>query len=641
AWNDIDYIDRSRGLWKPREHLVRTQKLALQAITENDETSAGDAIAAIDWWITHDPSSSNWWHNQIGAPRLLVQSLLLLGDRLPPTLRENSRKILERSGEFILREDGVTRDPTTWTGANRLWICAIRLLTGTLFRDETLIRDSLAGALQEIRVAAHNEEGIQVDGSFHQHGPLLYNGGYGAAFVDECRFFLENTHGTVWQPDLAYHRLLANFLLDGTRWLLRGADLNPCCRGREIVRPRANLAPFADFAAFLSTTGIERAAEAGDLAAAIRAACAPGNVTGNRMFFRSDVMVQQDTRAALSVRMYSERTFRSESINGEGLRSHHLADGFTYLTATGVEYRDIFPVWDWQKLPGTTCLQTPSLEPPDTVTRRAATAVVGGVSDGHFGACMQIIADDRTQAAKSWFFGPEGMACLGAGIRGLTEGEVITTLDQSLLQGPVEHDRSSVPLPCGEHALSGVRWLRHGPWGFFFPTPTDVMIAIGTRSGSWSRIGTGTDDLIKHDVFLASLDHGRGAAPASYAYLVVPAASPETLSQLTAEPPFEIVAHTSDQQAIWWPAVKRLQAAFFTAGTVTWSSGLTLQVSRACCVQLQSREDGRWQLTLADICQKGGVIEVELLDCAGGILGRDTLIMPEGMHAGSTISTDF
>jgi chondroitin AC lyase len=636
SWADIDYSDDARANWKPATHLARTEALALAVFERH--SSSRPALDALEFWIRRDPISLNWWHNQIGAPRMLANCLLLLSDLISPATIASARPLLDRADDRRMLDAG-TFHPVDWTGANLLWISANRIRSGVILKDEGRITKAMAAALSEMRVVGSGEEGIQIDASFHQHGPLLYNGGYGAAFLVECLFFLETTHGTAWQADLAHHRLLADFLLDGTRWMLRGSDLNPCCRGREISRAsKPTGSSFANLVSFLATSGIERADELHDLATSIRAGRAPGKLTGNRMFFRSDFMVQQDSRAAFSVRMYSDRTLRGESINGEGLRSHHLADGFTYLTTTGAEYLDIFPVWDWQKLPGTTCLQTPSPEPSETVWRRGTTPVVGGVSDGQFGACMQVIADDQVQATKSWFFGPEGMMCLGAGIQGTDDSNVVTTLDQSLLQGPVEHDRSAGTLPIGTHLLSGIRWLRHGPWGFVFPLPTDVTLTTGNQSGSWSLIGCGSAERIEKDVFLATINHGRNPASASYAYLVVPAADPATLRHLTTRPPIEIVAHSADQQAIWWPAAGRLQAAFFNAGGISFATGFTLRVNRACCVQLQAGKQEHWQLAVSEIRQEGGTLEVELRSVNGEILRHETLVMPDGLLAGSTVT---
>ena len=47
--------------------------------------------------------------------------------------------------------------------------------------------------------------------------------------------------------------------------------------------------------------------------------------------------------------------------NGPGKPTHHRADGANYLMLKGDEYHNIWPVYDWQKISGTTIVQKPEL----------------------------------------------------------------------------------------------------------------------------------------------------------------------------------------------------------------------------------------------------------------------------------------
>lgn len=624
SWPDLDCLRPSPSVWPGRAHLERALVLAAQGRREA-------ALAALRWWFAHDPLNPNWWHNQIGTPRLIAESLLLLGEAASRETLDAARRQLDRAGEFLLADDGITRRATRWTGANRLWISMNRLLAAVLFADPDGIRSAVTDAMEEVRVSPRDEEGIQVDGSFHQHGPLLYNGGYGKSFLEDCCFFFAATRGTPWQPGSKRQNLLADFLLDGTRWMLRGEAINPGCLDRNISRPRATAnGDFAHVAEILAAGDLPRSAELRALAAAVRRRAAPGPLVGNRMFYRSDFMAHHAESAHLSVRMHSARTRRGESINGEGLLSHHVSDGLTWLMRTGAEYRDICPVWDWQKLPGTTCAQTP---PPDSWQRRAAPGDAGGVSDGRHGACTQHLVTDTHAIRKSWFFGPGALVCLGAGLHG-DHAHIVTTLDQSLVQGPVSHDRSDPPLsplPPGRHRLASLRRLRHGPWTFTFPRPTDVTVELGPRSGAWSRIGSGPAAPVVHDVFLACIDHGAAPSDGGYAYAVSADASG------TGMPTSEIVQNSSDAQAVWWPESGLLQAVFHRAGEIGFGNGRTLDVDRECCAQLRRSADGGWRLDAADIAQSGGMITARLHDPSGTLLAHGSAEAPVGDHAGRTV----
>lgn len=621
TWPDLDVAEPRPSNWAGREFLLRVEALAAHG-------RANAALKALDWWLRRDPLNPNWWHNQIGTPRLVGGTLVLLGDRVSPELLAACRPILERSGDFLLSTDGLTRTPSAWTGANLLWMSINRLIAALLFGETDTLADAVSAAMREVFVASSGQEGMQVDGSFHQHGPLLYNGGYGRAFLNDCAFIIAATLGTPWAPAEETRRLLVDHLLDGTRWMLRGAEVMPACRDRNITRdlrePANDLANVADI---LAAAGAHRREELSALSISIRRETAPGSLAGNRMFYRSDFMVQHSPAACVAVRMHSVRTKRAESINGEGLRSHHLADGLTWLLRSGAEYRDIYPVWDWQRLPGITCALTPEPEPPGEVDRPSPTVAVGGVSDGNWGACTQHLVNDRLSIRKSWFFGPGKLVCLGAGLRAETGLPVVTTLDQSLLQGPVTVNEAHAPLTVGRHALKHVHRLDHGPWGFEFPAPVDVFVEIGPRTGRWSDIGSGSEKSVTQDVFLAHLAHGSDGTPDGYAYAV-------RLGDDRCG--YEILENSPQVQAVRWPHAGLSQVVFHEPGRFSLGAGNELSVDRPCCVQIAGDESQGWRLTLADHTQKAELITVALSGPDGSPMMNARTKPPDGDQAGKS-----
>jgi chondroitin AC lyase len=70
----------------------------------------------------------------------------------------------------------------------------------------------------------------------------------------------------------------------------------------------------------------------------------PFDLSGNRMFWRSDFMVHRRQGYYTSVRMDSNRIKGGEFLNGEGGMLWHMADGASLVFRGGDEYRDIFPV---------------------------------------------------------------------------------------------------------------------------------------------------------------------------------------------------------------------------------------------------------------------------------------------------------
>src|SRR5262249_42865783 len=153
-----------------------------------------------------------------------------------------------------------------------------------------------------------------------------------------------------------------------------------------------------------------------------------------RHFWCSDYMAHHGQGWFASVRMFSNRLINTEIVNDEGKKSQHLADGCNLLYLTGDEYFDIFPVWDWTKIPGTTSEQTLDLEGGHHgIGTHGATSFVGGVSDGQFGVAAMQLARGKLAARKAWFFFGDEYLCLGAGINDSSKQDVVTTVNQCRL----------------------------------------------------------------------------------------------------------------------------------------------------------------------------------------------------------------
>jgi chondroitin AC lyase len=176
--------------------------------------------------------------------------------------------------------------------------------------------------------------------------------------------------------------------------------------------------------------------------------------TGNKQFWCSDFMAHRRKGFYTSVKMLSDRMLNGEEVNHEGKKSQHLSDGVNLLYLTGDEYKDIFPVWDWTKLPGITAIQgTLEIGGKNPIHARGATAFAGGVSDGEYGMAAMDLARGNLTAKKAWFFFDDGYLCLGADIHlaGDVKHSVATDVNQTLLGGNVLTSQSQHQLAWGMH----------------------------------------------------------------------------------------------------------------------------------------------------------------------------------------------
>ncbi len=114
----------------------------------------------------------------IGIPESVGEACLLVGEEnLSPTQVSNCTNILDRAfGTFGRNVNGLG----FLTGANTLDVAKIGIDSGLLTSNGTLIADGYQRIHNEVVVQnATKADGIRADGSFGQHGGIIYNGNYG------------------------------------------------------------------------------------------------------------------------------------------------------------------------------------------------------------------------------------------------------------------------------------------------------------------------------------------------------------------------------------------------------------------------------------------------------------------------------
>ncbi|MDE6451528.1 MAG: hypothetical protein K2L23_04430, partial [Odoribacter sp.] len=178
-WADLDYACYGRTNWEPVRHLQRVYQQALSYVNPKSVYYANDTLYtvirdALRFWLECKPKCHNWWYNQIAVPQRLGDILVLMDcgkEQLPDELR---------NGLFGLM---AWPDPRKWTGANKQDIALHHVQRGCLLENDSIVKAAVDELFYPLRFT--NQEGLQVDYSYQQHGNQLYIGGYGAVFV-EC-----------------------------------------------------------------------------------------------------------------------------------------------------------------------------------------------------------------------------------------------------------------------------------------------------------------------------------------------------------------------------------------------------------------------------------------------------------------------
>jgi chondroitin AC lyase len=612
-WHDIDYDDKARTHWSPAQHTHRLARLAaayrahLYSPTEADELEQA-ILAALGYWVEHDPKSDNWWFNSIDTPKYLGQTLLLMDDTIPKPVWEQAVAIVRRSG-------------FTRTGANLTWEAGNLLVLACATRDQELLERSVNALESEIRITT--EEGIQPDFSFHQHGPQLYMSNYGELFSTDNSRYAQLLAGTAYALDEDQMYALSGLIREGQQWFIWGRQFDYHAMGRQLDRSSATYRgrAFVNISQRMAIADPAHADEYADFAARVSGAQPPGSSgpRGNRYFWRSDVMVHRPGTFYASVRMHSKRTAPTEvRVNRENLKGYHLSDGVTFLMQRGDEYHDIQPVWDWRKLPGTTCRETDDPLPYGrSVPERGNTTFVGGASDGQSGVAAMIYIRDGVQARKAWFFLPDGWVALGAEIRGETEDPLTTSINQCLHKSDVLllREGRAEPLDVERRSDDDLEGVYHDGVGYYLLKAQTTVVSAASQTGTWASIEEHATDssTVTQDVFSLWIEHGQQPIDGVYAYRIVPGLSEDEFAAYQDQAPVKILANTPHRQAIAYKQQEStlLQATFYTPGRLEVTETLSIQTDIPCPLVLKQTEKGI-TLSVSDPTQMRQQVQVRL-----------------------------
>ncbi len=566
----------------------------------------------LDHWLRKDPQTDHIWFMVIGIPRQLTKVLILFDKDLTTEQRAGGIVMLKRG--YREMDGAYMYEESPGTGTNLVWVARCQVEAGCLEETYDFAFRAVRAIANEIRIGLG--EGIQPDLSFHQHGPMLYIGGYGAAFSGDAAEIAGIVHGTSLAFPPAKIEILSRYMLDSQQWAIRGR----CWDFNVLARPLAfpNGLETGEL-----TTGVDslkvafptRAVEAACFAQRLRGEVSPevGIPAGNRHFWCSDYMAHQRPGYFAGVKMVSTRIVGTETGNGQGIKNYYTADGAMSLMKTGTEYSRLMPLWNWRQVPGITCAQ--SYEPYKLVTwgrgAEGKTTFVGGVSNRTYGVAAFDFDHDGIRARKAWFFFDNEIVCLGAGINAEDPNPVTTTIEQNWHVGNVSarHADKVVSIGVGPtRNLTGARWLLHGTTGYLFPEKQPIAVQIEKRSGSWQNICNDlSPDLTETgEVFAAWIGHGIKPQEAGYAYVVLPNT---TADQLEACSSPQILANSPRQQAVWHHQLQMMAVVFYQPGEITLPDGALLSVDKSC-VLLAHSLDNSVEISLADPTQTEARITV-------------------------------
>lgn len=619
SFSDIDYDDTQMTNWTPIKHIERLSDFVYAYTNEKNKYYQNEdlyqkIVKGLEYWYDVDSESDNWWHNQISEPQklgvLLIQ--MRIGKKQIP--QELETKILKR-----IQETG--GDPAKWTGANRTDIALHWIYRSCLTQNEADLKTAIDNVFNP--VVYTTEEGFQHDNSYFQHGEQLYIGGYGDEILKGVTQVASYALGTQYQLDKEKVELLSKFMRETYYRAVRGQNMSFDVVGRSVSRPRLlNKRTTATYAKRMIDIDPTHADEYKAIIARLnRKQPADYQVTASHThYFRGDYSLHVRPQYNFDVRLASTRTKKCEYGNKENLKTYFMSDGCTNITQTGDEYFNIFPVWNWCHIPGTTAPQLEKVPmDPKAWGVLGTSTYAGGVSDSIYGATAYAYMDTNpevnTGAKKSWYFFDNEVVCLGAGIQSTSTYPVHTTVNQCFLKGGIMVDKGDKEetLANGSHTLQAPQWVLHDKIGYFFPQKEEVFLTAQTQSGRWYDINTSKSKKEeKMDVFTLGINHGVGPKDGSYAYIVVPGkTSAQEMKAYQKKNAIEILSNNPKIQAVRNTKLNVWMVTFFEAGTFTHKE-LSVTVDKPCILMIKDITSKSANLHIADPGQTQSPIQVEL-----------------------------
>jgi len=607
SWPGINYKDTSRTGFQHSIHLENMLDLARAYRKRGTKFYQSAEVkktvsSALDYWIEHDFICENWWWNEMGTPNWIINTMLVLDDNLTDKQKTEGARIASRAS---LTGFGAR------AGGDFVPIAGMVVKQGLFKRNDSVVQKALKVMADQIKVTT--DRGIKPDLSFHHRVDNVTSiHSYGTNYVSSFAYWAVKTAGTIYKlPDEAL-KLLIDYYLDGVcKSMAYGIYPDPGAKNRDLSRKGDLGAAGTDIPENLLKSSDYRANELQEIIKIRKGEKNPDKIW-NRYYWWSSYFVHQRKNYFASVRMYSSRQNNVEApYNEEGLKNHHLADGSNFLSRTGKEYIDIFPVWDWQKIPGTTVVQKPTLPHWDQIVKKGLSEFVGGVSNEEFGAAafdFKSVHDPLT-CRKAWFFFDHEYVCLGAGIHSAAEYSVATTLNQCLLTKDVvvKTKNTSQVLSKGEHHLTDVSWVLHDSVGYVFPSPTSVNIRNATATGNWREIthqSRATDGSVQKEVFALWLDHGKQPTSAGYAYIVVPRISSPSLELYNKTKNIVVLANSPEMQAVQNKELNITEAVFYNQGSIKVGNNVVLATSSPCIAIVKLTRKAIIEISVSDPTEK-------------------------------------
>ncbi len=513
----------------------------------------------------------NWWDYEIGTPRALTNTLILLKEDFTD---EEKKKYTAPIKTFAPKSDEILSsvgkaEPAK--GGNLVDIAKVKLLESIIEEDKDMTKNSIDAfnkvfTYVQSNASGKERNGFYKDGSYIDHQDVPYTGAYGVVLLEGISQMMPMIKETPFNDKTQNDTTLKSWIDDGFMPLIYKGEMMDLSRGRAISRENET----SHSASATVMKSLLRLSDAMDESTKAKyKKIVKSSVESDSSYKQNDYLnsysdidkmkslmddstistnglTQQlkiyndmdrvtyhnkDLDFAFGLSMTSKNVARYESINGENLKGWHTGAGMSYLYNSDVKhYRDNFWVTaDMKRLSGTTTLDNEILK--DTDDKKSSKTFVGGtkVDDQHASIGMDFENQDKTLTAKkSYFILNDKIVFLGTGIKSTDSSKnPVTTIENRKANGYTLYTDDKQTTNSDNQGTNSV-FLESTDTkkniGYHFLNESKITVKKESHPGKWSDINKSQkQDSKTNQYYEVTQKHSN--TDSKYAYVLYPGLS--------------------------------------------------------------------------------------------------------------------
>lgn len=544
----------------------------------------------------------NWWDYEIGTPKSLTNTLILLNGDISS---DEKKKYTAPIKTFAPESDKILSSvgqPEQAKGGNLVDIAKVKLLESIIEEDKDMTKNSIDSFNKVFTYVQSNatgkeRNGFYKDGSYIDHQDVPYTGAYGVVLLEGISQMMPMIKATPFKDSNQNDTTLKSWIDDGFMPLIYKSEMMDLSRGRAISRENEtshsasatvmkSLLRLSDAmdnstkakykkivktsvksdSSYKQNDYLSSYSDIDKMKALMEDSTLSTNDLTQQLKIYNDMdrvtYHNKDLDFTLGLSMTSKNVARYESINNENLKGWHTGAGMSYLYNSDVKhYRDNF--WataDMKRLAGTTTLDNEILK--DTDDKKSSKTFVGGTKfdDQHASIGMDFENQDKTLTAKkSYFILNDKIVFLGTGIKSTDSSKnPVTTIENRKSNGYTLYtDDKQTTASDNQETNSVFLESTNKPKnniGYHFLNKPKITVTKESHTGKWKEINKSQKSEDKKDEYY-EVTQKHSNTDDKYGYVLYPGITKDNFkskaSQVTVVKQDDDFHVVKDNESVW------------------------------------------------------------------------------------------